>query len=308
MVGPDGGLANVYIYLRSSKAPICPKLEAGAANQVVLDNRGCIFRPHCLKLWYVKTGVGDHQFGSRGTERGVLPARRSAGQTSFCPSAATPRIDSRGNRVHQCQLRAIIIRGSRPISCRVITLMSPFGRRRHVPHRQLGRSANGSFRRGTSASATSTCPNGQRAASPRQSGPARMISATINNRAPTAGETRMTRISLPSAACLLSACLWLGCFPIGRPVVRLNTEGRDPNSISQCQADAIATCLRELFGTPDEPDDSRRSCGLRPELFKKSRRTDQRRRRRKPMGPISPALCGMPTAFRATEADRRRPS
>jgi hypothetical protein len=44
-------LANVYVYLRSAKAPICPDLDAAAARQVVLDNRDCIFRPHCMKIW-----------------------------------------------------------------------------------------------------------------------------------------------------------------------------------------------------------------------------------------------------------------
>jgi hypothetical protein len=51
MVGSDHGLANVYVYLRNAKAPICPDLEAAAAKQVVLDNRDCIFRPHCMKIW-----------------------------------------------------------------------------------------------------------------------------------------------------------------------------------------------------------------------------------------------------------------
>jgi hypothetical protein len=54
MVAPDGGLGNVYIYLRSAKAPISPELEAAAAKQVVLDNRDCIFQPHCLRIWCTK--------------------------------------------------------------------------------------------------------------------------------------------------------------------------------------------------------------------------------------------------------------
>lgn len=51
IVGPGGGLANVYVYLRNPKAPICPELEAAASDTVVLDNRDWIFQPHCLKLW-----------------------------------------------------------------------------------------------------------------------------------------------------------------------------------------------------------------------------------------------------------------
>ncbi len=54
MVASDGGLANVYVYLRSAKAPICSDLEAAAAKRVVLDNRDCIFRPHCMKIWCMR--------------------------------------------------------------------------------------------------------------------------------------------------------------------------------------------------------------------------------------------------------------
>lgn len=54
MVGSGGGLANVYVYLRTPKVPISPELEAAALKQVVLDNRGCIFQPHCMKIWYPK--------------------------------------------------------------------------------------------------------------------------------------------------------------------------------------------------------------------------------------------------------------
>jgi len=54
MVGPDGGLANVYVYCRSRRVDICPELEASVEKQVLLDNRDCIFMPHCLKIWYPK--------------------------------------------------------------------------------------------------------------------------------------------------------------------------------------------------------------------------------------------------------------
>ena len=54
MVGPGGGLGNVYVYLRSPKAGLCPELEAAVEKQVVLDNRDCIFQPHCMKIWHTK--------------------------------------------------------------------------------------------------------------------------------------------------------------------------------------------------------------------------------------------------------------
>lgn len=54
MVGPDGGLMNVYVYVRSRAVPICPQLEPLAEDNVLLDNRGCIFVPHCMAVWYPK--------------------------------------------------------------------------------------------------------------------------------------------------------------------------------------------------------------------------------------------------------------
>ncbi|OHB70837.1 MAG: hypothetical protein A2V70_14150 [Planctomycetes bacterium RBG_13_63_9] len=59
MVGDEGGLGNVYVYVRSSVVEICPELEERVADekQVVLDNRDCIFKPHCMKIWYSKQSL-----------------------------------------------------------------------------------------------------------------------------------------------------------------------------------------------------------------------------------------------------------
>ena len=54
MVGADGGMGNVYIYVRTKKLDICPELEESVEEQVLLDNRDCIFMPHCMKIWYPK--------------------------------------------------------------------------------------------------------------------------------------------------------------------------------------------------------------------------------------------------------------
>ena len=47
-------LGNVYIYVRTKKFDICPELEESVQQQVLLDNRDCIFMPHCTKIWYPK--------------------------------------------------------------------------------------------------------------------------------------------------------------------------------------------------------------------------------------------------------------
>lgn len=52
MVGPEGGLANVYIYVRSRGIPIPQGLANQFPSRVTLDNRDCIFKPHCLAIWY----------------------------------------------------------------------------------------------------------------------------------------------------------------------------------------------------------------------------------------------------------------
>jgi len=54
MVGEDRGLGNVFVYVRSRGVQICPELVESAEPQVLLDNSGCIFTPHCLKIWWSK--------------------------------------------------------------------------------------------------------------------------------------------------------------------------------------------------------------------------------------------------------------
>ncbi len=53
MVAADGGLANVYIYVRSRSIEVCPDL-AEPPKRVTLDNARCIFVPHCMTIWYDK--------------------------------------------------------------------------------------------------------------------------------------------------------------------------------------------------------------------------------------------------------------
>jgi hypothetical protein len=57
MVAADGGLANVYLYVRSRKVEICPELAELAPKRVTLDNRDCIFQPHCMAIW-----VGQQEY------------------------------------------------------------------------------------------------------------------------------------------------------------------------------------------------------------------------------------------------------
>lgn len=54
MVGRDGGLGNVFVYARTRKLAVCPELEQTLPKRVQLDNRDCIFKPHCMTIWFGK--------------------------------------------------------------------------------------------------------------------------------------------------------------------------------------------------------------------------------------------------------------
>jgi plastocyanin len=51
LVAPDGGLANVVVYLRSRQAPpIHPDLVAAPSDPLVVTNKSCSFQPHIALL------------------------------------------------------------------------------------------------------------------------------------------------------------------------------------------------------------------------------------------------------------------
>ncbi len=54
MVGEDGGLANVFIYVRTRGVEVCPELVDAVEERITLDNRDCIFMPHCMTIWFDK--------------------------------------------------------------------------------------------------------------------------------------------------------------------------------------------------------------------------------------------------------------
>lgn len=54
MVSPQGGVANVYVYVRSRDVPVTVATAEKISRRVVLDNRDCIFQPHCLALWHLR--------------------------------------------------------------------------------------------------------------------------------------------------------------------------------------------------------------------------------------------------------------
>lgn len=49
VVGPDGGIANVVVYVRTKGVKVDPSIEAPAT--VSLDNKDCRFEPHVVGVW-----------------------------------------------------------------------------------------------------------------------------------------------------------------------------------------------------------------------------------------------------------------
>lgn len=54
MVASDGSLKNVFVYVRSRNVEVHPDLEKSVPKRVTLDNRDCIFMPHCMTIWNAK--------------------------------------------------------------------------------------------------------------------------------------------------------------------------------------------------------------------------------------------------------------
>jgi hypothetical protein len=50
VVGPDGGLANVVVFVNTRSVPVHPDYEATANEKVMFDNEHCRFEPHILAL------------------------------------------------------------------------------------------------------------------------------------------------------------------------------------------------------------------------------------------------------------------
>lgn len=55
VVGEDGGLANVIVYVRSRKVKVHPDYDALKDEKPLLDNMGCQFVPHILPVWLEQT-------------------------------------------------------------------------------------------------------------------------------------------------------------------------------------------------------------------------------------------------------------
>jgi plastocyanin len=55
VVGADGGLANIFVYVKTAGLKVHPDYEKTAKDKVTLDNAGCRFEPHALFLRTTQT-------------------------------------------------------------------------------------------------------------------------------------------------------------------------------------------------------------------------------------------------------------
>lgn len=62
VVGPDGGIANVVIFVRSKVSKVDPSLESDLPPTVAMDNKDCRFDPHVVGVWAGKQKLllGNH--------------------------------------------------------------------------------------------------------------------------------------------------------------------------------------------------------------------------------------------------------
>jgi plastocyanin len=73
LVGPDGGIANVVIYVRTPNVQINPDLEKNIQEKVVYDNKDGRFDPHVLTVWLGKQTVVLHNSDPVGHNANLQP-------------------------------------------------------------------------------------------------------------------------------------------------------------------------------------------------------------------------------------------
>ena len=176
MVGRDGGLANVFVYLRTRRvAVIARSLSKQAANEVTAG-QSRLHLPAALHDDLAgQAGVPYRQLRSDRPERGVFAAGRRPGQHR-ADGRRGKNIEARWKfrrRQNGARRRstATTIRGRARSASAGQSLRRYSGRRREVLHRQAAGGPLGISGVAREGRANSTRPGGPRADSPRRSSP-----------------------------------------------------------------------------------------------------------------------------------------
>jgi hypothetical protein len=92
VVGADGGIANVVIYVRTKLAEnaIHPEYVANAPKQVIYDNKSCRFEPHVLGVWLSKTAISLHNSDMCAHNSNLAPILDKAINPLLPPMAEQP--------------------------------------------------------------------------------------------------------------------------------------------------------------------------------------------------------------------------
>lgn len=60
IVGPDGGIANVLVYVKTKGVAVHPDYAKTASDKIVLDNKNCRFEPHIVPIVLTQTLVAKN--------------------------------------------------------------------------------------------------------------------------------------------------------------------------------------------------------------------------------------------------------
>lgn len=83
VVGSDGGIANVLIYVSSKNVPVHPSYDDASAASMLFDNKNCRFEPHILPIRLSQT-LDVHNADDVGHNSNMTPR----GDASFNPNIA----------------------------------------------------------------------------------------------------------------------------------------------------------------------------------------------------------------------------
>jgi hypothetical protein len=73
LVGPDGGIKNVVVWVMSKNVKINPEYDKLIGKVVTFDNKGCRFEPHVLPVWWKKEVIDIHNSDPIGHNSNMQP-------------------------------------------------------------------------------------------------------------------------------------------------------------------------------------------------------------------------------------------
>lgn len=113
VVGEEGGVANVIIYVRTRKVKVHPDYDAMKDEKPLLDNIGCRFEPHILPIWLGQT-LELHNSD---------PVPHNSNISPLGDKAANPLIPSMGSVEHKFRRKQTV---PVPVSCNIHPWMKAY--------------------------------------------------------------------------------------------------------------------------------------------------------------------------------------